>query len=169
MKELKDLAGDEEECLHLVHYAQLPLDVEEHNLFLEKIVDLYRYMYGEYAEIEFLYWEGKTALFVNCNDLFFCGCDDAEEVTKDNIDILKECLEISLDYGSDLFCCRIRGMRPQGCLYSGIPEELHHHFDMCGPERIVDMDNPVDQRDWKNYRDGKPMEYPLIIEIKGLN
>lgn len=38
-------------------------------------------------------------------------------------------------WGSMLFCCRARKMRPQNCWYKDIPVELHDLFNACGPER----------------------------------
>lgn len=95
---------------------------------------------GEYAPVTFI---------VNCNDLFFWGCSDAEIITEDNIDILEQACEDlknsaetlgmrrwkSLASVSDLFCCRVRKMRPQNPYYEYIEKELWHLFDACGPER----------------------------------
>jgi len=37
--------------------------------------------------------------------------------------------------GADLFCARVRKMRPQRPCYERWPPELHPLFDACGPER----------------------------------
>lgn len=94
---------------------------------------------GEYAPV---------SIFVNCSDLFWWGCADCEELTPDNIDVFEQAfvdVRAAGDrdgiYGSNLFCCRVRGMRPQGCCY---PDErgLWPLFNACGPEREVGRGNP---------------------------
>ena len=89
---------------------------------------------GEYAPVTIL---------VNCNDLFFWGCADAEAITTENIgefeqayeDAAKAC-EHGEYYAQILFCCRVRKMRPQTPYYKLIlPESLHGLFNACGPER----------------------------------
>jgi hypothetical protein len=84
---------------------------------------------NEYAPITF---------FVNCNDLFWWATSDAEKITPENISVLEqsiaECGEHALE-GVELFCCRVRKMRPQGCCYKKIPRELWPLFDAAGPER----------------------------------
>ena len=42
-------------------------------------------------------------------------------------------------HGPLLFCCRVRGMRPQGAALRSIPKPLWPLFDAAGPER-----NPKD-------------------------
>lgn len=83
-----------------------------------------------------------VTMIVNCNDLFFWACADAESITEDNIGILEESLkELSGSEGEptelvpELFCCRVRGMRPQPPYYRHIPDNVRHLFDACGPER----------------------------------
>ena len=94
---------------------------------------------GDYAPVTFL---------VNCNDLFYWACADAEAITKCNIDALDQAFKDALEshkYGcchaTLLFCCRQRGMRPQGAYYAHIPKELWPLFDSCGPERKVEGGN----------------------------
>lgn len=91
---------------------------------------------GEYAPITF---------FVNCNDLFYWACSDAEVITEDNINILEQSYIDAVKaekhgecYASELFCCRVRGMRPQGAYYKYIPCAMWSLFDACGPERALD-------------------------------
>lgn len=90
---------------------------------------------GEYAPV---------TIFVNCNDLFWWATADSEQVTPDNLDVLeqaiKDCRAIDdcSSCGIDLFCCRLRKMRPQGACYKHIKKELWHLFDAAGPERAVD-------------------------------
>lgn len=95
---------------------------------------------GAYAPVTF---------FVNCNDLFWWGCADLEEVTPENLPVLEQCIVDcgsvrNLDcriYATSLFCARVRKLRPQGCCY---PEnrDLWPLFDAAGPERVVDGGNP---------------------------
>ena len=112
---------------------------------------------GEYAPISF---------FVNCNDVFWWACADAEEITPETLPILKQAIadvRLALDidrFDRDrewakeniercnwmneadmLFCCRARKMRPQGCCYSDF-KELWPLIDACGPEREIDHGNP---------------------------
>ena len=91
---------------------------------------------GEYAPI---------TLFVNCNDLFYWGCSDAEVVTEKNIDIFEQAYKDSEDHGDLLFCCRVRKMRPQGAYYEYFSEEDKVLFDACGPVREVGFGNPKER------------------------
>jgi len=91
---------------------------------------------GEYAPVAF---------FVNCNDLFFWGTSDAEDVTPENIHLLKksfddvEAIDEFSQLGGELFCCRSRKMRPQGAAYPK-DAKLWPLFDKCGPDRDVDKE-----------------------------
>lgn len=95
---------------------------------------------GEYAPCTFI---------VNCNDVFAWASSDSEDITKDNIDILKQsfidceaALEHGKHYGPLLFCARSRKKRLQGAAYDHIDEKLWPLFDACGPEREIDYSNP---------------------------
>lgn len=89
--------------------------------------------------------DGDLQFFINCNDVFVWGCADLEAITEENLPVLKESLAISSLWGSLLFCARVRGMRPQGAMYAHIDKELWEHFDACGPEREIDLGNPITQ------------------------
>jgi hypothetical protein len=91
---------------------------------------------GEYAPL---------TIFVNCNDLFFWGCSDAETITIDNIGIFEQAYKDSIDHGGLLFCCRVRGMRPQGAYYKYLDDAEKPLFDACGPEREIGLGNPSAQ------------------------
>lgn len=98
---------------------------------------------GEYAPV---------TLFVNCSDLFVWGCSDSEEVDSSNVHVLEQALADTLAisekvamFADILFCCRMRGARPQGAYYKHLPKELWPLLDACGPEREVDFANPVKQ------------------------
>lgn len=102
---------------------------------------------GEYAPISF---------WINCNDLFWWGTADGEDLTYEQLPILKQAIvdckaiKAYAFWAFTLYCCRVRKMRPQGCCYPGATpegvkeeyEELARLFDTCGPERLVDMNNP---------------------------
>ncbi len=100
------------------------------------------------------------SLFVNCNDLFLWGFSDCEEITRDNIDILESTFnelknmnkkdgefykETHLERVTPaIFCCRVRGMRPQGACYNEqyYPKIVWPLFDAAGPERQTGLGNP---------------------------
>ena len=103
---------------------------------------------GKYAPITF---------FVNCNDLFYWACADTEEITPENIDSLEQAI-IDLGaickhgevYGVELWCSRMRHMRPQGAFYPH-DKELWLLFDECGPEREVGFGNPCVPGEYRQY------------------
>jgi len=95
---------------------------------------------------EDLWWrcDGKYApitFFINCNDLFYWGTANLEEINMDNLAMLeqakRDCEKIDKLLGSlyidQLFCCRCRGMRPQRAAY---PKDKRFRalFDACGQE-----------------------------------
>lgn len=92
-----------------------------------------------------------VTLFANCNDLFFWGCADCEEINDENIHVLEKAyadLCAIGDHGNRahlLFVCRERGMRPQGAYYKYIDGAIRHLFDECGPERETGIGNPMSQ------------------------
>jgi len=101
--------------------------------------DIYWRTDGEYAPVTF---------WIGCNDLFDWGSADSEQITPENLPILERSIadatascEVGRAYASTLFCCRVRGMRPQGACY---PKEkaLWPLLDACGPERKVGFGNP---------------------------
>jgi hypothetical protein len=96
---------------------------------------------GDYAPVTF---------FVNCNDLFAWACGDVERVTPENVGEFERAAadayaadpEFGSIYAPALFCCRVRGMRPQGAAYPKDRPALWPLFDACGPERVVEFGNP---------------------------
>ena len=117
--------------------------------FIEAVIRL-----GIKYDIEYWWFnrDGEIVPAINCNDIFFWGCADAEDVTPENLGELERALEdcdaiesedykdlktarpITLVYyGEILFCSRMRKMRPQGAAYP--PKEMWHLIDECGPER----------------------------------
>jgi len=116
-------------------------------------------MFGDLGSSDDLMWRTDTeyapiTLFVNCNDLFYWACADCEEVTIENLDVLKQaiadCKEVDAMFGTiwatKLFCCRLRGMRPQNPAYPNPNqnrEALWALFDACGPPRDDTGKRPV--------------------------
>lgn len=107
----------------------------------------------EYAPVTF---------FVTCNDLFYWATADCEKLTPENIGMLKQAVvDVRTAMGvpggewprgrdfkdgwdewwhaggraAELFCARVRKMRPQRPCYKAIPDALKPLFDACGPER----------------------------------
>ena len=103
-------------------------------------------------------YDDPATFFINCSDTFWWGTADGEDVTPENIDALEKALAdcktahptLGHIYGTELFACRIRGLRPQGAAYPKEPE-LWPLFDACGPERAVEFGNPK-----KHPRDREP-------------
>lgn len=116
-------------------------------------------VYDEADNHELLFWRvgretlGKIELYARCNDLFWWGTADAEEITADNVAILERTLvdlrDISVTersgkaakrdfpelYLSELFAARSRKMRPQRPCYDTMSQPIAALFDACGPER----------------------------------
>jgi len=92
---------------------------------------------------ESLNWTDDLDFAVNCSDVFWWGCADAEPVTDETLDVLEQSLiDGGLQDGMPLYCSRMRKMRPQGAMYKHIENpELFNVF----PERVVDTGNPVEQ------------------------
>lgn len=83
-----------------------------------------------------------VTLFIRCDDLFAWATADDERVTQENIHVLEQAVvdiqtvtPDDLSLADLLFCCRVRGLRPQRPYYDFIPEALRPLFDACGPAR----------------------------------
>ena len=101
----------------------------------------------DYDLYDCLFWnnDGKVEdikFFIRCNDVFYWGCSDLEEITEDSIPILKECMELTEMDGAVLYCAKMRKLRPQGAFYKYIEKENIKLFNECGPEREIDFVNP---------------------------
>lgn len=81
---------------------------------------------------------------INCNDLFYWGCADAEPIEVEDIPLLEQATEDSEYYGDLLFCARKRKMRPQGAYYQQFNEEDAALFNAAGPKRETGYGNPKD-------------------------
>ena len=87
---------------------------------------------------------GRLFIAENCSDLWHWACADAEAIAAEDIPeyerAIVDCLEIGadVDWAGQLWACRKRKMRPQNCIYKGMPLALAALFDACGPERTDD-------------------------------
>lgn len=98
--------------------------------------------------------EKSIKFFINCNDLFWWGVADGEEITPENFDDIEVALKDvitadpnlssyeAFDCALVLWCCRVRKMRPQGACYSEKEKLLWPLYDAAGPEREVAFGNP---------------------------
>lgn len=95
-----------------------------------------------------LFWNVSgdfVKFFINCSDVFWWATADLEQVTPENLHILKQSYEDAGDiYGGDLFAARVRNMQPQDPYLDRISDEkIKAHFLACGPKR-----EPDDQEMW---------------------
>ncbi len=84
---------------------------------------------------------------INVNDVFFWGCSDAEEIEVEDLPELEKALEDGgYIFGSYLFVCRKRGMRPQGAWINLCAKNYDDFkaqpFLDAGPVREIDVGNP---------------------------
>lgn len=77
----------------------------------------------------------EVKFFVNCNDVFYWGCSDAEDIEPEEIPDLLECYKQTNDYGDMLWCCRKRKMRPQKPWFGNFCNVEKQLFESCGEER----------------------------------
>ena len=103
---------------------------------------------------DFLVWEegGELHIGANCSDIFYWGTADVEEINASNFHIFKQACEdlatVNSEYfAAELFCARIRKMRPQGAWYKAATDKAKvvELFDACEPQRSVDILNPKEQ------------------------
>lgn len=102
-------------------------------------MDQYKEELLKFASIHYIhneiYWTEDLEFAILCNDVFFWGCADAEEITEDDLALLKDSVNDAGVFGTLLFCARKRKMRPQGAMYKFIDKEYWSLFDEAGPER----------------------------------
>lgn len=141
---------------------------------------------GEDISSEHVCWcsggpEGPLEFYVNCNDIFWWGTGDAEDITAENVAVLEQCKrdigEIvgGLTRRADvwcwtgvLFCARVRGMRPQGAVYKYVPRELWPLLDGAGEARVVDALNPYErpvERPQRGRRHAKKLDAGVEARI----
>lgn len=121
-----------------------PSTLEVLKLFAEK--DDYDSLWWRCDKMELngeIYDYTPVTFFVNCNDLFFWACSDAETIESDqDIEGLRkafeDCEKLDRLGGCDaplLWVCRKRKMRPQDPYYKHFQKALWPLFNECGPER----------------------------------
>lgn len=109
-----------------------------------KISDWFKSLNGSRTLVEDLLLDHKielsiesdgTKMWVNCSDVFWWGCADAEEITLEELPALLACYD-EVGAGGELWCCRKRKMRPQTASYEECyPPKDWPIFDLSGPER----------------------------------
>ncbi|MEO6131889.1 MAG: hypothetical protein ABIQ02_08565 [Saprospiraceae bacterium] len=113
------------------------------------------YIFQRCDSHEELYWKVERPnfkFFAICNDVFYWGTADLEEILPEDVELLRECWYDLKKIGeaymlATLFSARKRKMRPQypmGRIYDRENKcytgdmwkpELRALFDACGPER----------------------------------
>jgi hypothetical protein len=104
-----------------------------------------------------IFWDESLNFTVLCNDAFYWGSADAEELTQDSFNDLEKSIVDAGDDGCLLYCARRRGMRPQGAMYEYLDKNSWTLFDACGPEREVGIGNPKEH----------PLPSPPLNEEQG--
>jgi hypothetical protein len=97
---------------------------------------------GDYAPITFM---------IDCSDTFWWGAADVETIHPEDLPALRQAFvdvsEIAEGpiWWAELFCARLRGLRPQGSMYEDLSNDMADLFDACGPERMTGVSNPFPQ------------------------
>lgn len=89
--------------------------------------------------------DGGVSVLINCNDLFYWACADAEPVgvgdlalideTFNELRAVRNSIHDAWQNFEGLFCCRKRKMRPQNCILVKYPDHIRPLFERCGPVR----------------------------------
>ena len=93
-------------------------------------------------------WNEDIEFYVNCNDLFWWGSADAEDLNNiSDIELFEKSLrDTDSIIGPDLYCARRRKMRPQDPYYTEVlckeNYKYQNLFNLCGPKRENDIFNP---------------------------
>jgi len=91
---------------------------------------------SRYDMADCLMWTDEELEFaVLCNDVFFWGGADCEEILEEDLPMLEQAFIDAGFEGDTLYCARKREMRPQGALYGHLESKHWHLFDAAGPER----------------------------------
>jgi hypothetical protein len=134
----------------------------ENNMTTEPLLRLLK-LISKYELYDEIFWRcdneyAPISFFINCNDLFYWGTADAEKITLEDIDSLKQAVNeaqascaFGINYGVRLWCARKRKMRPQGAAYprKDAYQPIWALFDACGPERETGFDNPYRPGEYK--------------------
>lgn len=160
------VTGDPVETVEVVTYADHAAALDAARAERDFLLRVFRL--GGFDDHPELWWrtDGEYApvtIFINCNDVFWWAVADLEQLTPENIGVWEQAyadLDALVpepqrgDYDrlmhrfnvianvNTLFCARVRGMRPQGCVYPNAAREVWPLFDACGPEREIDAGNP---------------------------
>jgi hypothetical protein len=112
-------------------------DVEKSQNSVEGIFLRVTKLASKYDTAEDLFWDKDLNVAILCNDVFVWACSDVVEIeSHDDIDMLEQAWkDAGFIDGSELYCARKIGMRPQGAMYKHIDRKNWHLFDACGPER----------------------------------
>lgn len=111
--------------------------------FIKKVLKLT----AEYDHHDSLYWNSNLKFYVKCNDVFWWGTGDLEEITHDDINDLEQALKNSEDEGFILFAARKRNLRPQGAYYNLVNKKDRTLLNACGPKREIELCNPYPNPD----------------------
>jgi hypothetical protein len=105
---------------------------------------------AKYDIQEGIFWHDDLTVFALCDDTFWWATSDCEKIgSKEDVKLFEEsvidCNRVSeaAFIGPQLYAARKRGSRPQGAAYPKHPA-LIALFDMCGPKRELNLDNPKD-------------------------
>ena len=91
---------------------------------------------SRYDMADCLMWtEDDLEFAVLCNDVFFWGGADCEDVFEEDLPALEQAFIDAGFEGDTLYCARKREMRPQGAMYGHFDPKHWHLFDSAGPER----------------------------------
>jgi hypothetical protein len=103
------------------------------------------FLFSRYDVHEQLFWRlapnntDRVTFAVNCNDTFAPAYADCEEITTENLPVLKQsfydvaAVTAEMWYAPILFVARVRGLRVHPMFL--IPSDLKEMFDACGPAR----------------------------------
>lgn len=132
--------------------------------------------------------ETDVRVLVDCSDLFYWACADAEPFTPDDFESMEQAIAdlAPLDatyWAGDLWCCRRRGMRPQGPWYGYtgeggkvqrrfVPIAVEALFDAAGPDRTGEPDGtkpkrPADGRRWDYGGADEPPDFVDMFKPGG--
>lgn len=115
--------------------------MSEQSTFTERLLRLV----AELECYEAIWWNSSLEFFVPCNDSFAWACADAEPITESDLPMFTQAMADCEDNGPLLYCCRRRGMRPQGAMYQHLDRKDWPLFDACGPVRETGFGNPTPQ------------------------
>ena len=82
-----------------------------------------------------------------CNDIFYWGCADCEDVSFEDLKDLTACIEECPKWGGELWVARKRKERPQNALLECMSPEDQRLFNVCGPVKPVGLGNPREHPD----------------------